>query len=73
MNASAEGGFRPMPLGGKHSRPPSPRVKFRFPFFGEGEAEGIAGIVALVIIIIIVAVVVAVFAYLRWWPSRPWP
>jgi hypothetical protein len=40
-----------------------PRVKFRFPLVGEGEAEGIAGIVALVII---VAAFLAVVRYLPW-------
>jgi hypothetical protein len=36
------------------------RIKFKLPFFGEAEAEGLAGIIALVIV-----VVVAVVA-LRW-------
>jgi hypothetical protein len=29
------------------------RIKFKLPFFGEAEAEGLAGILALVIIIMV--------------------
>jgi hypothetical protein len=30
------------------------RIKIKFPFFGEAEAEGIAGIVALVAVVLVV-------------------
>jgi hypothetical protein len=39
------------------------RIKFKLPFFGEAEAEGLAGIVALVIVVVVAAVVVL------HWPS----
>jgi hypothetical protein len=31
------------------------RIKFKLPFFGEAEAEGLAGIIALVIMVVIAA------------------
>jgi len=32
------------------------RIKFKLPFFGEAEAEGLAGIVALVIVVVVALV-----------------
>jgi hypothetical protein len=36
---------------------PIARLKFRFPFFGEGEAEGLYGITALVLIVVFVVAI----------------
>jgi hypothetical protein len=35
-------------------------LKFKFPLFGEGEAEGLYGIAALVIVLVVAIVAVAV-------------
>jgi hypothetical protein len=35
------------------------RLKFKFPLFGEGEAEGLYGIAAVVLVVVVVVVVVA--------------
>jgi hypothetical protein len=35
------------------------RLRFKFPIFGEGEAEGLYGIVALVVVLVVVILAVA--------------
>jgi hypothetical protein len=40
--------------------PPTNRFRFKIPFFGEGEAEGLFGIAALVTVLMLLAIVVLV-------------